>query len=149
VTNFWDKDNFDDQKVRELCPELTQENPEHPEYIQGKYLIEAAKKAGVKFFVWRSAHPPVSSIDVHLIVSRSSLPHAAEVSKALHKKNPQIKEYTHISHFDSGSFPLCSNHGSRLNALCLVKANVEKLLAESGLNYAVVHTGWFLENFWK
>jgi hypothetical protein len=53
VTNFWDKDNFNPEKLKELCPELREENAKEPEYIQGKYLVEAAQKAGVDFFVWR------------------------------------------------------------------------------------------------
>jgi len=107
VTNYYDADNFDGQKIKELSG-----NSEATELIQGKNLIAAAKKAGVKFFVW------------------SSLPNTSEISKALHAKNSKIKHFDAITHFD-------------------VKAAVDKELETSGLNYAILHTGWFLENLWS
>ncbi|KAJ6457567.1 NmrA-like protein, partial [Mycena vulgaris] len=69
TTNFWD-------------PEIFLADPKgRGEITQGKYLVDAAKDAGVKFFIW------------------SSLPNATKASKGL---------YTHVYHLDSRVFPLPS-----------------------------------------
>ena len=52
VTNYYDADNFDAQKVQGLSG-----TSEPAEVVQGKNLIAAAKKAEVKFFVWRYVTP--------------------------------------------------------------------------------------------
>jgi uncharacterized protein YbjT (DUF2867 family) len=57
----------------------------------------------------------------------SSLPSSSDVSKAVHATNPKIREFTGIKHFDN-------------------KAAIDKTLATSGLNYAIIDLGWFLEN---
>jgi len=108
VTNFWDADNFNPDKVNQLrSGSASAEEPS--EVTQGRNLVEASKTAGIKFFVW------------------SSLPSVTDTSKAAHQTNPKLKVYTHVEHYDQ-------------------KAVTDKLLATSGLNYAIIHTGYFLEN---
>jgi uncharacterized protein YbjT (DUF2867 family) len=81
VTNFWDKDNFNPEKLKQIRPDFTDEQLREPEFVQGSILVEAAKKAHVNFFVW------------------SSLPNSVEVSNAARQQNPKIKPY-HFPHFD-------------------------------------------------
>ncbi|KAJ6592504.1 hypothetical protein B0H19DRAFT_1215325 [Mycena capillaripes] len=90
-TNFWD-------------PEVFPADPKGKgEITQGKNLVDAAKEAGVKFFIW------------------SSLPSSTKESNGL---------YTHVYHVDN-------------------KAVIEDYLRASGVPFAVLLTGWFLENLWK
>ncbi|KAJ7464173.1 hypothetical protein FB451DRAFT_1042586 [Mycena latifolia] len=90
-TNFWDPAVF----------------PADPtgkgEITQGKNLVDAAKAAGVKFFIW------------------SSLLSAAKESKGL---------YTHVYHLEN-------------------KVEIEEYLRASGVPFAVVLTGWFVDNIWN
>ncbi|KAJ6455341.1 NAD(P)-binding protein [Mycena vitilis] len=92
VTNFWDPAVFsgDDATGK-------------GEILQGKNLVDAAKEAGVKFFIW------------------SSLPDATKLSNGLYK---------HVAHYDN-------------------KAAIDEYLKASGIPFAILQTGWFVENLWK
>jgi hypothetical protein len=81
VTNFWDSSIRGGDSGGEVK--------------QGKILVDAAKQAGVKFFVWRYTHPfyrlRCSTNLLNARTSNSSLPNASHHSKG---------KYTKVVHFD-------------------------------------------------
>lgn len=118
----------------------------------GKNVVDASKAVGVKFFVWRSARSFLCGISNVLrfelrknLSPCSSLPSASKLSKG---------KYTQVHHFDREYIRV----GARFLSKVLVlrsshriseKAAVDGYLATSGVPFATVQTGYYLENAWR
>lgn len=70
----------------------------------------------------------------------SSLPNATKESKGVYK---------HIYHVDSARPILFSPYILDSSVITADKAVIEDYLKASGVPYAVLLTGWFIENLWR